>query len=152
MVETFEAGIRLTGSEVKMLRLKRGSLVGAHVRVLNGEAVLLNAQILPYPFSRNDDYDPKSTRKLLLHKREILKLQQAQETKGLALIPLSIGVAHNFIKVRVAIARGKKVYERREELKKRDLQRESERELKRKEKKVYNNPKVREKGGICHMK
>lgn len=131
ILETFEAGMQLTGSEVKMLRTKRGSLVGAHVRVLNGEALLLNAQILPYPFSRNDDYDPKRTRKLLLHKREILKLQESQHTKGLALIPLAIISKHNFIKVQFAIARGKKQYERREELRRRDLQRESERDLKK---------------------
>ncbi len=131
ILESFEAGLKLTGSEVKMLRAKRGSLVGAHVRVLNGEAILLNAQILAYPFAWQEDYDPKQTRKLLLHKREILKIQQAQETKGLAIIPLAIILKHNFIKLRLAIARGKKQYERREELRRRDLQRESERELKR---------------------
>ena len=130
ILESFEAGLKLTGSEVKMLRAKRGSLVGAHVRVLNSEAILLNAQIMAYPFARQEDYDPKQTRKLLLHKREILKIQQAQETKGLAIIPLAIILKHNFIKLQLAIARGKKQYERREELRRRDLQRESERELK----------------------
>lgn len=130
ILESFEAGLKLTGSEVKMLRTKRGSLVGAHVRVLNGEAILLNAQIMAYPFARQEDYDPKQTRKLLLHKREILKIQEAQETKGLAIIPLAIILKHNFIKLQLAIARGKKQYERREELRRRDLQRESERELK----------------------
>ena len=131
ILESFEAGLKLTGSEVKMLRAKRGSLVGAHVRVLNSEAILLNAQIMAYPFARQEDYDPKQTRKLLLHKREILKIQQAQETKGLAIIPLAIILKHNFIKLQLAIARGKKQYERREELRRRDLQRESERELKK---------------------
>ncbi|MEK7457933.1 MAG: SsrA-binding protein SmpB [Patescibacteria group bacterium] len=131
ILESFEAGLKLTGSEVKMLRTKRGSLVGAHVRVLNGEAILLNAQIMAYPFARQEDYDPKQTRKLLLHKREILKIQQAQETKGLAIIPIAVILKHNFIKLQLAIARGKKQYERREELRRRDLQRESERELKR---------------------
>ena len=130
ILESFEAGLKLTGSEVKMLRTKRGSLVGAHIRVLNGEAILLNAQIMAYPFARQEDYDPKQTRTLLLHKREILKIQQAQETKGLAIIPLAIILKHNFIKLQLAIARGKKQYERREELRRRDLQRESERELK----------------------
>lgn len=130
-LDQFEAGIVLDGGEVKMLRLKRGSLVGAHVRVLGGKAVLLNAQIPPYPFSRQEDYDPKRTRVLLLHKREILKLQESQETKGLAVIPLAIGVSGNFIKVRIAITRGKKTYEKREELKKRDLQRDAEKEMKR---------------------
>ena|SRR3989338_614293 len=132
ILESFEAGLKLTGSEVKMLRAKRGSLVGAHIRVLNNEAILLNAQIMAYPFARQEDYDPKQTRKLLLHKREILKIQEAQETKGLAIIPLAIILKHNFMKLQLAIARGKKQYERREELRRRDLQRESERELKRK--------------------
>lgn len=131
ILDQFEAGIVLEGGEVKMLRLKRGSLVGAHVRVLNGKAVLLNAQIPPYPYMRQEEYDPKRSRTLLLHKSEILKLQESQETKGLALIPLAIGTSHNFIKVQVAIAKGKKMYERREELKKKDLQRDAERELKR---------------------
>ena len=130
-VEYFQAGIQLIGSEVKMLRLKRGSLVGAHVRVVNNEAMLLNAQIPLYQFSRDDEYDPKRTRRLLLHKKEILKLKQAQDTKGLALIPLKIVTEHNKIKLELAIARGKKQYERREELKKRDMQREVLKETKR---------------------
>ena len=133
LVENFEAGMRLTGGEVKMLRLKRGSLVGAHIRVLNGEAILLNAQILPYPYMRNEDYDPKRTRKLLLHKREILKLQESQETKGLAIIPLEIILHKNFIKLKLAIAKGKKQYERREELRRRDMQRDTDRDLKKKQ-------------------
>ncbi|OGJ21840.1 MAG: SsrA-binding protein [Candidatus Pacebacteria bacterium RIFCSPHIGHO2_01_FULL_46_10] len=131
IVETFEAGIVLSGPEVKMLRLKRGGLVGAHVRVMQDEAVLLNAQIPAYPYARQEEYDPKRTRKLLLHKHEILKLKQSQETKGSATIPLSIGISHGFMKVKVAIARGKKQYERREELKKRDLAREVERVTKK---------------------
>jgi SsrA-binding protein len=123
--ETFVAGIRLTGGEVKMLRLKRGSLVGAHVRVLGGEAFLLNAQIPLYPFAQEEDYDPKRTRKLLLHKREIIKIQEAQDTKGRAVIPLCIGIVKNHLKAEIGIGRGKKQYERREELRKRDLQRET---------------------------
>jgi SsrA-binding protein len=129
-VESFEAGIALLGGEVKMLRLKRGSLVGAYVRVIGGEAVLLNAQIPAYEYTRVEDYDPKRTRKLLMHKNEILKLEQAQGSKGLAVIPTAIGLSRNHIKVTVAIAKGKKVYERREELKKRDMTREAERVIK----------------------
>lgn len=130
--ETFEAGVQLIGGEVKMLRLKRGSLVGAHVRVIGGEAVLINAQIPAYDFSRTEEYDPKRTRKLLLHKKEILKLGEAQGMKGLSLIPTAIGLKRNHIKVTIAIAKGKKQYERREELKKRDLIREAERVTKQK--------------------
>lgn len=131
IVETLEAGLVLSGPEVKMLRLKRGSLVGAHVRVVGDEAVLLNAQIPPYPNALQPEYDPKRTRRLLLHKHEMLKIKQAQETKGLAVIPLAVGLRHRFLKVAVAIARGKKQYERREELRRRDMQREAERVVKR---------------------
>ncbi len=130
IVDTFEAGIVLSGPEVKMIRLKRGSLVGSHVRVIAGQAILLNMQIPAYPNARQEEYDPKQTRKLLLHKNELLKLQHAQETKGLALIPLAIGISHRFVKVQIAIAKGKKQYERREELKKRDMAREVERTTK----------------------
>ncbi|HKY74085.1 MAG TPA: SsrA-binding protein SmpB [Patescibacteria group bacterium] len=130
LLEKFEAGIRLSGSEVKMVRLRRGSLVGSYVRVIQGDALLINMQIPPYPFARVEDYDPKRTRKLLLHKNEILKLQHAQDTKGLSLIPFAVILTKNLIKVQLAIARGKKLYERRDELRKRDLQRESEKDLK----------------------
>ena len=132
IVDTFEAGMVLSGPEVKMLRLKRGSLVGTHVRVVAGEVIVLNMQIPAYPNARQEDYDPKRTRKLLLHKHEVLKLQQAQDTKGFALIPLAVGVSHRFVKMQIAIAKGKKQYERREELKKRDMAREVERTTKQK--------------------
>ncbi len=128
--ESFEAGVQLLGPEVKMLRAKRGSLLGAHVRVVGGEAVLLNMQIQANEYARNDEYDPKRTRKLLLHKNEILKLQQAQGMKGLTLIPTMVGVKRNHIKVMVAIAKGKQQYERRDELRKRDMMRDAERESK----------------------
>jgi len=131
ILETYEAGIALTGPEVKMLRLKRGSLVGSHVRILNGRPALLNLQIPPYPMARQPDYDPQRTRFLLLHKSEVIKLQELQETKGLTLIPLEIYAGKRTIKVRIAVAKGKKLYERREELRRRDMQREADRSLAR---------------------
>lgn len=124
LIEEFVAGMVLSGGEVKMLRLHRGSLIGSYVRILNGEAYLLNAQIPLYPFARQEDYEPTQPRKLLLHKRELLRLQQSQETKGLALVPLEIFLLGNHIKLRLAIAKGKQLHDRREELKKRDLERE----------------------------
>jgi SsrA-binding protein len=129
--ERFLAGIQLFGHEVKMLRNGRGSLVGSHVRILNHEAFLLNAQIPLYPFARDDEYEPARTRKLLLHKKELLKLEEAQSTKGLALIPWVIGLDKNLLKVEVVIAKGKKLYERKEELKQRDIARDTEKEMKR---------------------
>ena len=104
-LETFIAGVVLSGGEVKMLRLKKGSLAGSHVRIINHEAVLLNAQIPPYPFARNEEYDPIRTRKLLLSKKEILKLQEAQQEKGKTLITMEIGIQGKLIKVKLAIAR-----------------------------------------------
>lgn len=131
ILDQYDAGIMLSGGEVKMLRSHRGSLVGAHVRVVQGKVILLNAQIPAYPFSRNEDYEPTQTRTLLLHAKEILKLDEAQNTKGLSIIPLEIFAGKRFIKVRIAVAKGKKQYERREDIKKRDLQREVDKDFKK---------------------
>lgn len=131
ILQEYEAGIVLMGNEVKSLRLKHGSLQGSYVKAVGNEVFLLNAQINPYPFSTNNDYDPKRTRKLLLHRKQINTIIEATSQKGRALIPLSIFLFHNKIKVKFAIARGKKLHERRQEMKKRDIQREVERELKR---------------------
>ena len=131
ILQEYEAGIVLMGNEVKSLRMKHGSLQGSYVKAVGNEVFLLNAQINPYPFSPNKDYDPKRTRKLLLHRRQINTIIEATTQKGKTLIPLTIFLFHNHIKVKFAIARGKKVYERRQELKNRDIQREVARELKR---------------------
>jgi SsrA-binding protein len=117
----------LTGGEVKMLRGQHGSLAGSHVRLINDQPVLLNAQIPPYPYARNENYDPIRTRKLLLNKSEILKLQQAQQVKGHAIIALAIGLVGKHIKVEIAVARGRKKSDKRELIKKRDLDREASR-------------------------
>lgn len=114
-----------------MLRLKHGSLSGSHVRVIGDEVWLLNAQIPPYPYARIENYDPKQTRKLLLGKHEILKLKEAQQEKGKAIIPLEVVLAGKYIKVKIAIARGKSQADRRAAIRKRDLERETARELQR---------------------
>lgn len=121
------AGVVLTGPEVKMLRGGHGSLQGSHVRIVGGEAWLLNAQIPPYPYARNEDYDPKRTRKLLFKAHELVQLQTTQDTKGKTLVPTMIGLDGAFIKVEVGIARGKTQADRRETIKKRDLDREMRR-------------------------
>lgn len=130
LLDTYDAGLVLLGGEVKMLRGKHGSLAGSHVRVVNGRPVLLNAQIPPYPYARMEDYDPKRSRELLMKKNEILQIQQAQETKGLTLIPVMIGKSGRHLKLRLAIARGKKLHDRREDIKKRDLSRQMAADLK----------------------
>jgi SsrA-binding protein len=119
------AGVVLEGGEVKMLRHKHGSLQGSHVRIVGGQAWLLNAQIPPYPYAQNEDYDPIRSRKLLLKKSELLQLQAIQDTKGKALIPTAIGLHGPFIKVEIGIARGKTKGDKREAIKKRDLDREA---------------------------
>lgn len=129
-LETFHAGLVLRGGEVKMLRGRHGSLAGSYIRVVGDHAVLLNAQIPPYPYARQDEYEPTRTRQLLVKKSELLKLKQAQETKGRTLIPLMIGLEGRFLKIEFAIARGKNTTDKRETIKKRDTERELARELK----------------------
>lgn len=129
ILDTFTAGLVLQGGEVKMLRGKHGSLAGSYVRVVGNKAVLLNAQIPPYPYSRQEDYEPLRTREILIKKHEMLLLKQAQETKGRTLVPLAIGLEGRFLKVEIAVARGKNTRDRRETIKKRDLDRELRRDF-----------------------
>lgn len=131
VLETYQAGIVLTGGEVKSVRKGSASLHGSFVKALSGELFLVGAQITPYQYSDNREYDPKRTRKLLLKKREIITLMEASDSKGKTLIPLSLALVNRKIKLNFAIARGKKLHDRRRELKERDIQRETRRELKR---------------------
>lgn len=130
ILETVEAGIVLEGLEVKSLRGKRASITDAFVRVLSGEAYLINARIEQYTTSAHVAYDPTRSRKLLLKRRQIRDLEEKIHTKGLTAVPLMIGLSKNYIKVLVGVGKGKKIYERKEELKKRDLRRDDERALK----------------------
>ena len=128
--KTFTAGVVLTGPEVKSLRNKSGSLTGSFVKVVGGELFLINAQITPYAFANNTDYDPKRTRKLLVRKQELARLSEALDQKGRALIPLSIDLLGNHIKVTCALARGLKLHDKRAVLKKRTIDRETDRIIK----------------------
>ena len=131
-LEEFEAGIELLGHEVKSLRARQGKLEGAHVVVRGGEAYLVGATIPPYqPKNTPQDYEPGRTRKLLLTKKEIAALAAAESHKGLTIVPLSVYSKGGKLKVRVAVARGRKKYDKREVLKKRDTERELRRTLKR---------------------
>ena len=122
--KTLYAGVLLTGPEVKSLRNKSGSLVGSYVKIIGNEAFLLNSQITPYAFAVNVDYDPKRTRKLLLKKKEIVKLLETQEQKKRTLVALSFELHNNKIKLKMGVGRGLKQFEKREKIKKRDEQRE----------------------------
>ncbi|MCJ7804666.1 SsrA-binding protein SmpB [Patescibacteria group bacterium] len=125
LLEKFEAGIVLTGAEVKSVRQGHLQLGEAFVRVKDGEAWLFNAHIHPYSFSnKQKEEDPQRTRKLLLHKKELLKLKQATDQKGLTLVPVSCYTKRNKIKLEIAIAKGKREHEKREAIKKKDWQRE----------------------------
>ncbi|MEP7167354.1 MAG: SsrA-binding protein SmpB [Candidatus Woesebacteria bacterium] len=129
ILDTLEAGIVLSGQEVKSLRAKRANISEAFVRVLSNEVFLVNAHIQPLLTVAHVEYEPTQSRKLLLKKKQIKDLEVALHTKGLTAVPLMIGLQKNYIKVLVGIGKGKKVYERKEELKKRDLKREESREL-----------------------
>ena len=124
LLEKFEAGISLTGAEVKSVKNGHIKLDEAFVQIRDGEAWLFNAHIHPYTFADNRNYDPVRNRKLLLHQNEILKLAQQTHEKNLTIVPLSCYTSHNRIKLEIALAKGKKKYDKREAIKKKDLQRE----------------------------
>ncbi len=124
ILDRIEAGVELTGSEVKSLRGGHAKLDGSFVKIVGGEAYLINAHISPYPFARRENYDPKRTRKLLLHKKELISLSSKLESANLTLIPISWYNKGPLVKLEIALARGKKQYEKREAIKKRDIERE----------------------------
>jgi SsrA-binding protein len=132
ILETYEAGIELTGTEVKSMRAGKANLRDGYVIIRNGEALLLNVHISPYQASgQYFNHEPRRTRKLLLHRREINKLIGQVEQKGLTLIPLKLYLKRGWIKVSVGLAKGKKLHDKRETLKRRQDQREMARAMKR---------------------
>jgi SsrA-binding protein len=127
--ETLEAGINLFGSEVKAVRLSRADLTGSYVKIIGSEVYLVNATISPYQSGQIEDYDEKRTRKLLLHKKEILALKSKMQSANLNLVPVSLYFKHGFIKLEMALGKGKKKFEKRESIKRKDMQRNIEHEL-----------------------
>lgn len=130
ILEKVEAGIHLTGPEVKSIKGGHASLEGAFVKIVGSEAYLVNAQIYPYEHARLENYDPQRTRKLLLHKKEIMALKGRIQQANLTLVPLACYNKAGLIKVEIALAKGKKQFEKKEALKRRDLDRQLEEELK----------------------
>lgn len=128
IVERFEAGVNLTGAEVKSIKGGHAQLEGAFVRIIGSEAYLVNAQIFPYIYARPEGYDPKRTRKLLLHKAELIRLKSKLDGANLTLVPLSWYTKGPLIKLEVGLARGKKQYEKREAKRREDMRLELERE------------------------
>lgn len=131
ILDTYEAGLVLRGTEVKALRRGRGSIIGAFGRLRNGEVWLEGIQIPPYEQGNVHNHDPLRTRKLLLHRREIRRLIGAVEQKGHTLVPLELHFRGPHAKVVIALARGKKEYDRRDEIRKREADRELARVIRR---------------------
>lgn len=124
ILETFETGIVLRGTEVKALRAGRGQIADAFARVENGEVWLHNSHIDEYAFGNRQNHAPKAARKLLLHRTEIRKLAEFATVKGHALVPLSFYWKNNRVKVALAVGRGKQQFDKREDLKRRESDRE----------------------------
>jgi len=129
ILETFEAGIALQGSEIKSIRAGQISLAEAYVRINGKEAWLEDAHIAPYEQASIFNHEPLRPRKLLLHNSEIRKLWDTVRQKGVTVIPLSVYLKNGKAKVEIAVARGKKLYDKRAEIAKRDAQREIERQF-----------------------
>jgi len=129
--EIYEAGLVLTGTEVKSLRQGRANLSDSYARVMDGEVWMFNSHISPYPFGHQDNHDPDRRRKLLLHKREIRKLFGHTQEKGMSLIPLAIYFSGGRAKVELGLARGKQSFDKRQVIKKRMADRDMARALRR---------------------
>lgn len=124
VIETFEAGIELRGSEVKSLRAAKAQLVDAYASVDAGQLYLRNAHISPYDPASYENHDPTRARRLLMHKQEIKRLQGQLDEKGLTLVPLSLYFIRGKVKVQLGLARGKKHYDKRDKLEERRARRE----------------------------
>lgn len=128
--ETYEAGIALAGTEVKSLRMGKCSIKESFIGVDHDEVFIYQMHISPYEKGNIFNKDPLRTRKLLLHRYEINKLLGRQKTKGYTLVPLKVYFKDSLVKIEVGLARGKKLYDKREDIAKKDMKREAEREFK----------------------
>lgn len=131
LLENFEAGISLKGSEIKSIRARQISINEAYVQTDGKEAWLIDAHIAPYDPASRENHDPKRKRRLLLNKREIRLIWQNIRQKGLTVIPTEVYLKNGLAKVNIALAKGKKLYDKREAIAKKDYQRELERMEKR---------------------
>jgi len=125
VLQKAEAGVALTGTEVKSLRDGKANIKDSYVIIKNGEAFLFNAHISPYSHGNLQNHEPERSRKLLLHRREIEKLHEQVVEKGLTVVPLRLYFKGGKVKVEIAVVRGKKLYDKRETEKKRELDREA---------------------------
>ena len=128
--EVYEAGIVLTGTEIKSIRDGNCNIKDCYGIVRNHEVYLLNMYIAPYKEGNIFNHEERRSRKLLLHKKEIKKIEEALELKGLTLIPIKLYFKNNILKVSLGVCRGKKTYDKRDSIKERDIKRESSRNMK----------------------
>lgn len=128
--ETFEAGIELSGTEVKSMRGGKANLSDAFARIEDGELWLYNCHISPYDHGNRFNHEPLRKRRLLMHARQILKLEQQMKEKGLTLVPLRLYFKRNWVKVDIALAQGKKVHDKRESIMKNESKRQLDRLVK----------------------
>jgi SsrA-binding protein len=129
ILERFEAGVNLYGAEVKAFREGHADLTGSYVQIRGNEAYIINAKILPYKFARPEGYEESRTRKLLLHKKEIVSLKGKTDGGNLTIVPISMYTTHNLIKVELALGKPKKKFDKRQTIKKRDIDRQVEETL-----------------------
>jgi SsrA-binding protein len=127
IVDQYEAGLVLTGTEVQSLRLGRANLKDSYAKVKDGEVWLFQMHISPYPFAYYDNHDPLRVRKLLLHKREIMRLYAKANEQGHTLVPLKLYFKAGKAKITIALAKGKREFDKRAALRERDQKREVER-------------------------
>ena len=130
ILDNIEAGIVLHGTEVKSLRMGKCSIKESFIRIENGEVFIYGMHISPYEKGNIFNKDPLRVRKLLLHKSEINKMLGKQKEKGIAIVPLKVYFKGSLVKVEIGLARGKKLYDKREDIAKKDMKREAERDLK----------------------
>jgi SsrA-binding protein len=128
--DTYEAGIVLKGTEIKSLRAGRVSIKDSHARIDRGEVKLINLHIAEYEQGNRFNHDPTRTRKLLLHRKEIDKLTGLIQQQGFALVPLKIYIKNGFAKVLLGLGKGKKKYDKREDLKRKQMKRDADRAIK----------------------
>ncbi len=128
--EFFEAGISLVGTEVKSLRMGKCSVKEAFIRIDDGEVFIYQMHISPYEKGNIFNRDPLRPRKLLMHKSEIRKLQQKIKEKGYTIVPVEVYFSNSRVKLKIALARGKKLYDKRDTIAKKDMKREAERDFK----------------------
>ena len=127
ILERIEAGISLRGTEVKSIRARKVSIAEAYAQVIDGDVYLLQMHVAPYEQGNRFNHDPLRPRRLLLHRREIHRLRQKTEEKGLTLVPLSLYFKRGRLKVEIGLVRGKRASDRRQDLAKKDAEREMER-------------------------